>query len=90
MFGSVGPQEILLVLVLVLLLFGAKKIPEIMRGFGQGLREFKRASNDIMGEIDRAGDMPEPPKKAAVSAAAPQTDEGRVNPEGGSESSTPS
>ena len=56
-----------------------------MRGFGQGLREFKRASTELMDEVDRAGNTsPEPPKKAAaVSTPAPQTDEGRVSPEGG-------
>ncbi len=52
--GSFGGQEIILILVLVLILFGAKRIPEIMRGFGQGLREFKDASQKAMDEIDQA------------------------------------
>ncbi|HJN17417.1 MAG TPA: twin-arginine translocase TatA/TatE family subunit [Armatimonadota bacterium] len=52
--GSFGGQEIIVVLVLVLVLFGAKRIPDIMRGFGQGLREFKEASQKAMDEIDSA------------------------------------
>lgn len=41
-----GTSEILLILGIVVLLFGARKIPQLMRGFGDGLREFKRASQD--------------------------------------------
>ena len=52
--GTFGPQELIVVLILVLILFGAKRIPEIMRGFGQGLREFKEASQRAMNEIDEA------------------------------------
>lgn len=45
MFG-VGPQELLVVLIIILVLFGGKKIPEVMRGLGQGVREFKKAQSD--------------------------------------------
>ncbi len=44
MLFSLGPMEILLVVAIVLLLFGGRKIPELMRGLGQGMREFKKAS----------------------------------------------
>jgi sec-independent protein translocase protein TatA len=40
--GVVGPTEIILILAIVLLLFGGKKLPELMRGIGQGAREFKK------------------------------------------------
>jgi sec-independent protein translocase protein TatA len=40
--GVVGPTEIILILAVVLLLFGGKKLPELMRGIGQGAREFKK------------------------------------------------
>jgi len=43
LFGM-GPTEIIVVLVIVLLLFGGKKIPELMRGLGKGVKEFKDAS----------------------------------------------
>jgi sec-independent protein translocase protein TatA len=44
MLGSIGATEIILILVVVVLLFGGKKIPELMKGLGQGLNEFKKAS----------------------------------------------
>ncbi len=50
MFG-LGTQELLLILLLVLILFGAKKIPDIMRGLGQGIREFKQASQEAVDEV---------------------------------------
>jgi sec-independent protein translocase protein TatA len=42
--GKIGLTEILLVLVVVVLLFGGRKIPELMKGIGQGMKEFKKAS----------------------------------------------
>jgi sec-independent protein translocase protein TatA len=44
--GLIGPQEILVVLVLVLLLFGGRKIPELMKGLGKGMKEFKNATKE--------------------------------------------
>jgi sec-independent protein translocase protein TatA len=41
---SLGPTEIILIVAVVLLLFGGRKIPELMRGLGQGMHEFKKAS----------------------------------------------
>lgn len=41
----IGFQEILLILLIVVVLFGAKKIPELMRGLGSGIKEFKKAAN---------------------------------------------
>ena len=43
---NLGGGEIVLILLLVVLLFGARKIPELARGFGQGVKEFKKASRD--------------------------------------------
>ena len=63
--GSIGLPEILLILLAVLLLFGAKKIPEVMRSFGQGIREFKKATTAASDDIRRAVEDPEPePKKS--------------------------
>ncbi|HPC97755.1 MAG TPA: twin-arginine translocase TatA/TatE family subunit [Bacteroidales bacterium] len=42
--GKIGPLEIVLILLIVVLLFGGRKIPELMKGIGQGLKEFKKAS----------------------------------------------
>ena len=49
-FG-LGPQEILVVAVMILVLFGGKKIPELMRGLGQGIREFNNAKANIETEV---------------------------------------
>jgi sec-independent protein translocase protein TatA len=46
MFGGIGPEKILLLAVVVLLLFGAKRIPEIGSSFGKGIREFKKSFED--------------------------------------------
>ena len=50
-FLSLGGSEIFIVLLAVVLLFGSKKIPELARGFGKGIREFKNATGDIQEEI---------------------------------------
>ena len=57
---NLGGGEIVLILAVVLLLFGAKKLPELARGLGQGIKEFKKASNEVTEELQRAGE-PEPP-----------------------------
>ncbi|WP_372754046.1 twin-arginine translocase TatA/TatE family subunit [Mariniflexile sp.] len=44
--GVIGPMQIVLIVVIVLLLFGGKKIPELMRGLGSGIKEFKDASKE--------------------------------------------
>ncbi len=51
--GSFGAMEIVIVVLFVLLFFGAKRIPELARGIGQGIQEFRKASDDIKKEIDR-------------------------------------
>jgi len=51
MFG-LGPTEVIIILVIVLLLFGGSKIPELMRGLGQGIREFKRGASDLDDDDD--------------------------------------
>jgi sec-independent protein translocase protein TatA len=54
--GSFGALEIIIVVLVVLLFFGAKRIPELARGIGQGIQEFRKASDDIKKEIDRGKD----------------------------------
>jgi sec-independent protein translocase protein TatA len=49
---NLGTTEIILIVVVVLLLFGGKKIPELMRGLGQGVREFNSAKSNIKQEIE--------------------------------------
>ncbi|MDZ7693896.1 MAG: twin-arginine translocase TatA/TatE family subunit [Balneolaceae bacterium] len=52
MLGGLGGTEILVILLVILLFFGAKKIPELARGIGQGINEFKKASDQIKKEIE--------------------------------------
>jgi sec-independent protein translocase protein TatA len=47
-----GMQELLIILALVLLLFGAKKMPELARGLGQGLKEFKQATREAASDLE--------------------------------------
>lgn len=51
---NLGGQEVILIVVLALLLFGGKKIPELMRGLGKGIREFKDASNGVKRDIEES------------------------------------
>jgi sec-independent protein translocase protein TatA len=59
MLGGIGAQELLLIFLVILLLFGAKRIPEIARGLGKGMSEFKKAMKEAQDEITK----PETPEK---------------------------
>ena len=56
LLGVLGTQEIIIILVIVLLLFGGRKIPELMRGLGRGVREFNDAKNNVKKEIEEGID----------------------------------
>jgi sec-independent protein translocase protein TatA len=49
--GGLGPTEIIVILVLLLLLFGAKRLPELARGLGQGIREFRKSVKEISHDV---------------------------------------
>ncbi|MBO4941832.1 MAG: twin-arginine translocase TatA/TatE family subunit [Muribaculaceae bacterium] len=53
--GNLGGGEIIIIALIVLLLFGGKKIPELMRGIGKGIRSFKEGVNNIEKDIENAG-----------------------------------
>ncbi|NGP87934.1 Sec-independent protein translocase subunit TatA/TatB [Fodinibius halophilus] len=55
MLGGFGGMEVLIILLVVLLFFGAKRIPELARGIGQGINEFQKASDEIKKEIEQGG-----------------------------------
>lgn len=52
--GNMGGYEILLIVLVILIFFGAKKIPELARGLGKGIREFKDATKEITDEIENS------------------------------------
>ena len=54
MFGNLGAGEIILILLVVLILFGAKKIPELAKGLGKGMSEFKKGLKEVENEIKDA------------------------------------
>lgn len=68
MFGSLGFPEILAILVLALLIFGPKRLPEVGRTLGKGLREFRKATTDLKRSVeteialDETRDPPPPPE----------------------------
>lgn len=75
MFGPLGMQEMMLIFLIILLLFGAKKIPELARGIGKGMGEFKKAKEDFekeikTGEIEGKANWEKPSTPAASSTPA--------------------
>jgi sec-independent protein translocase protein TatA len=75
MIGNLGFPEIVLILLVVLLLFGAKRIPEIAGSMGKGIREFKRNINDATREVTDAGSekiAPPPPEVRSDAEARPE------------------
>ncbi len=56
---SLGPLELGLILVIVLLIFGAGKLPEVFKSMGKGIREFREAANGAEDEDKKSGDKPE-------------------------------
>ena len=73
MLAMLGWPEIIGILVVVLILFGAKKLPELAKGLGQGIKEFKKASNDMQNELHRSvaeEQYAAPPKPAPASQPA--------------------
>lgn len=65
--GSLGVLELLIILVVVLLIFGPRRLPEMAKGLGQSVREFRKGIKDMRKDIEE--DVVEAPKAAPVSAA---------------------
>lgn len=72
MLSSIGPMEILVIFLLILLLFGAKRIPEMAQGMGKGIKEFKKAMRDVQEEIDVSATPPRSPNTIAPTPPANQ------------------
>ena len=70
--------EILVIFLVILLLFGAKRIPEMAKGLGKGIREFRGAVKDVQHEVDVAGRADSRPSSTIPPAAAPAAPPGQV------------
>ena len=60
---SVGPWQIIIIILAIIILFGGKKLPELFRGLGQGLKEFKKATHEIKDEMKSAAEEVEEVEK---------------------------
>ena len=72
---SLGFGEILVILFIVLLLFGAKRLPELAKGLGQGMREFKKATSEIQEEMESAVNSATPDQKISPTPPQESTDD---------------
>ncbi len=70
---GLGSAEILIILFVILLLFGAKRLPELARGMGKSMREFRKAANDVEDEVRAAMDDKRPEPKRPVTPPPPAT-----------------
>lgn len=71
MFGSVGMPELLIIMIIALIIFGPRKLPELGRSLGRSLQEFKRASNELKSTLDEEIRVEEERDRERQRAAAP-------------------
>ena len=92
LLSNFGGPDLIVILLIILVLFGAKKLPELARGMGQAMREFQKAKEDFTDELHRSGDANEPTVRPAQSnvpriepappATAAQPDPNQTRPAG--------
>ncbi|NJK43347.1 MAG: twin-arginine translocase TatA/TatE family subunit [Pleurocapsa sp. SU_196_0] len=71
---NIGPLEIIVILLLALVFFGARRLPELGKGLGQGIREFKKAGRDIRSDLEDSF-KDEPVKQPVAASNAPASSE---------------
>jgi sec-independent protein translocase protein TatA len=78
---NLGGGEIILILALILILFGARKLPELAKGLGQGIKEFKKATRDVTEEVSHAMDdsPPPPPPQKRLPPSTAETEQHTVS-----------
>jgi len=70
-FGGLGAQELFIIFLVILLLFGAKKLPEMARGMGQAIREFRKGTTEIAKEFENSDrDLPSQSQRSSSEGAA--------------------
>ncbi|HWP98826.1 MAG TPA: twin-arginine translocase TatA/TatE family subunit [Vicinamibacterales bacterium] len=73
MFGSIGMPELLVILMIALIIFGPRKLPELGRSLGRSLAEFRRASNELRATLDEEIRLEEQRREQAAAGAADDT-----------------
>ncbi len=63
LFGPVGPTELLLILLIVVIIFGARKLPELGKSLGEGIKNFRKSISSKEKENESLSDKPQPPAK---------------------------
>ena len=71
MFGSIGMPELIIILVIALIIFGPRKLPELGRSLGKSIGEFKRASNELRSTLEEEIRVEEQRERAATAATPP-------------------
>ena len=75
LLGIIGGQEIIIILIIVLVLFGGKKIPELMKGLGKGVKEYKNAMNGVEDEVNGLNNGTQPTNNATGESQADKKQE---------------
>jgi sec-independent protein translocase protein TatA len=68
---GLGAWEVVLIVAAILILFGAKKIPELAKGLGSGIKEFKKATKEVTDEVQNAADDKSAPQKTVTPGTPP-------------------
>ena len=73
-FANLGGPDLIIILLIVLVLFGAKKLPELAKGMGQAVKEFQKAKDEFSDELHNAGKTPPQPDVRPADATVPRID----------------
>ncbi len=88
MFGSIGMPELVIILVIALIIFGPRKLPELGKSLGRSLNEFKKASNDLQNTLEQEIRLEEQKDSAAAAARKAEAEAAPVTPDNAAPSQT--